>query len=576
MKKYSSVLIVLFLLVGYAGYSQNRWIEDKEMMFKISVPQNYQTNQYREGTDKIHAFVSRDNNVAVSIRSFKLPSGVTVDQLVTAFAQNVLKGANQLVIQPHSLNGSSGKMAGYRWRYNNINVVVGAYYTINNNIGYVVWSMIPENIFSQRSAESDAITNSFTVLNPEVEIKDSGSILYDPLISEDARIEHLIPKGATVRNQEPGQTIWNIPNPNGEKPLTMVIQNVVKEGKNLNSFMNEQVASIRKNGATLLGQSFEKSGAFYVCRYSYEYNGTRFYYTAVDGPVTFYLTGFVGGVSYASLLEEMHSTVSSSFKSVASQVTPTAKGLLIDNITINTGTGITPGLEISGSTSTFTAGTKEIHSLFAYRGDPGNNNFTVKWFSKTHNSPVAEAQYQPKAKGQNRVHSFIDNSGENWPAGEYQVELWFKGEKLAQKGFSVINEDKASPKVAAAGEIRQIVLDNKNIGYDFATGKIRTDHTPDPDVLNEPWCTALPALCGNWAKTGKSRLEDVTSPPASGYTSDGKDYIDCVEAPLKEVLVFKLKNGEYAKLMIIKDEFTKSNNVCQHKITCFVEYPAFK
>ena len=315
MKNLFSLITLLALsFISTHIYSQNRWIEDNEMMFKISVPQNYQTNQYRDGTDKVHAFVSRDNNVAVSIRSFKLPAGVTVDQLITAFAENLLKGADQLVIQPHSLNGSSGKMAGYRWRYNNINVTVGAYYTIKNNIGYIVWSMIPENLFRQRSAESDAITNTFTILNPEGETKDSGSIQYDPLVSEDAQIEHLIPKGATVRSQEPGQTIWNIPNPGGEKPLTLVIQNVVKEGKNLNSFMNEQIASIRKNGATLLGQSFEKAGPFYVCRYSYEYNGTRFYYTAVDGPVTFYLTGFVGGASYASILETMYVVVNSSFK----------------------------------------------------------------------------------------------------------------------------------------------------------------------------------------------------------------------------------------------------------------------
>jgi hypothetical protein len=319
MKKLFSLLLFLALSSLCTDlFSQNRWIEDKEMMFKISVPQNYQTNQYRDGSDKVHAFVSRDNNVAISIRSFELPENITVDQVIQAFYNKIIPGATPLVIQTHILNGIPGKIAGYKWRYNNINVMLGAFYTIKNNIGYVVWSMIPENLFSYRSSESDAITNSFTILNQEESSKNQVNTQYQSLVSDDALIEHLIPKGSTVRSSETGQSVWNIPDAKGDKKLTMVIQNIIKEGRNLNSFMNEQIASIRKNGATLLGQSFEKSGDFYVCRYSYEYNGSRFYYTAADGPVTFYLIGFVGGIQNSEILENLSLTVASSLKKVKS------------------------------------------------------------------------------------------------------------------------------------------------------------------------------------------------------------------------------------------------------------------
>lgn len=89
------------------------------------------------------------------------------------------------------------------------------------------------------------------------------------------------------------------------------------------------------------------------------------------------------------------------------------------------------------------------------------------------------------------------------------------------------------------------------------------------DVMNRPWCTPLPALTGNWIRIGKSRMEDVISAPSSGYLSDGKDFIDCAEAPLNEVLLFKLANGKYAKLMIISDEQSKTSSGCEHKITYY-------
>ena len=591
MKKFSKTLLIAAFIVCVNATAQNRMVEDSQMKFKISVPASYQTNQYLDGTDKIHAFVSRDNNVAVSIRTFELPANISVDQIVAAFTQSVLKGANQLVIQPHNLNGAAGKMAGYRWRYNNINVVVGAFYTIQNNIGYVVWSMIPENLFANRSAESDAITNSFTILGLSSARLEQPVDAYQILVSDDAKLEHLIPKGSTVRKTEPGQTIWDIPGFSTGKSLTMVVQNVLKDGRNLNSFMNEQVASIRGNGATIIGQSFEKVGDIYTCRYSYEFNGSIFSYTAVDGPVTFYLVGFVAGTGVAAELEKIHNRVHNSFKKVnlgniTGEEQPTQQvGInevpmeMIFDIkpsTIKIGTAVNSNYEISSATNSLPSNTEKIHLVFDYQGDTKDKNLIVKWVSKTHNTLIAEDLYHPKTGGANRVHSYMDNGSESWPTGNYSVQVWYLGDKVSEADFSITTSQGPQLKTGfKGGEIKQIVLDNTNIGYDFATGKVRTDHSPEPDFLNRPWCTTLPGICGNWARTGKSRMEDVTSAPASGYISDGLDYIECAEAPLKEVLVFKLKDGTYGKMMIIKDEFSKVNNVCLHKITCFVQYPAF-
>lgn len=72
MKRYSALAFLLFCLFTLGANAQNRWIEDPEMNFKILVPSGYQANQFWEGSDKIHTFLSPDQNVAVRVRSFKV------------------------------------------------------------------------------------------------------------------------------------------------------------------------------------------------------------------------------------------------------------------------------------------------------------------------------------------------------------------------------------------------------------------------------------------------------------------------------------------------------------------------
>jgi len=751
MKKYYFLLIIIIMIISFPAKSQNRWIEDSQMKFKIMVPSSYQAKDYWEGTDKIHMFLSSDQNVAVSVRAIPVSGNISITQLTQAFTQNIIKGANQLVSNPYTINGIAGQIIGYRWRYNNINVIVGAFYTIQNNIAFVVWTMIPETLFNKRNAESDAITNSFTLLNQndlsqqqpqqpqqsQAQAQDGFRIL----ISDDAGLEHLIPELATIRTSESGQTLWDLPVGNSGKNLTMVIQNITKQGKSFATFINEQITSIKNRGAAIKFQDFETINGLQCCKYRYDYNGSVFIYTAVDGPNSFYLTGFVGASEYAGQTDGFHKTVHNSFKKKGSGrqqpqpqtqqnvATPTAQASTpthtstttsppppsktvngVKVTTIKTAKEINSATDISAIESFFIPSTERIHLVFNYQGNTNGQNFLVKWFSKTHNCLVVEENYLPKANGQNKVHSYIENSGKAWPLGDYRAEVWFSGQKLTEVYFIIGNRVVATPATNATligkiyadgkgdnqtkslggryctadltklndndiieiritsgtlkfvhvhlrnssgiwiskydgmntrftvkelitnqrnlythlvfnvnakhekylpvacyadvwlisatatnsqtqqtqqttqvpppstkgGAIKQIVMDNQNCGYDFATGKVRDGHkAPDPDVLNEPWNTPTPALGGNWARTGKSRMEDVTTAPAGGYISDGLSFIDCKEAPLNEVLVFKLKNGTYGKLMIIKDEKSTTSNSAQHRITCLVQYPAF-
>ena len=435
MKTISSLLLLLALMCHCASYGQNRWIEDSQMNFKIQVPSNYQTNQFWDGSDKIHAFLSPDQNVAIRVRSFALPNNVTINNIIQAFTRNVINGAIALVSEKYTLNGMEGQLAGYRWKYNNINVIIAAFYTIQNNYGYIVWTMIPENLFAARNAESDAITNSFSLISTPIATTDQP-------VPEDTPLKYI----RTVSASPP---------------------------------------------------------------------------------------------------------------------------VIISN------------LRIGGETSQdIDYNTTEIHLKANFQGNLKESPLLVKWFSKTHKCLIAEEYHTPTTSDLQVLHSFIDNTGEQWPAGDYFVQVWHYGHKVAEKEFSVkqpgqkpTNLTGTTPAIKTG--VKQIILDNTYYAYDFATGKTRSTYEPEPDVMNRPWCTDLPALSGNWARTGKSRMEDVVSPPATGYISDGKSFIDVQEAPLNEVLVFKLSNGKFAKLMIIKDEKSQTGSGCQHKITCFVQYPAF-
>jgi hypothetical protein len=665
MKRYFALTLILLIFFFSQSKSQSRWIEDSQMNFKIQVPSNYQANQFWEGSDKIHAFLSPDQNVAVRVRTFNVNNNTSLTQVVQLFSRDIIKGAAQLVSQPHTLNGMDGNLSGYKWTYNNISVIVAAFTTIQEGRAYVVWTLIPENLFATRNSESDAITNTFTVSrnltasnppvsNPPVSPPTTSTTPppsntpplsgynFITYVSGDAYIEYKIPSNAVMKSAESGLSTRSMTLKNGTT-ATIVIQNVFKQSQ-FSDFASEQISSIRGRGATITSQSHETINNLDVFRYEYELNNTTFVYTAIDGPVSYFLIGYVGNTAIRNELRQLHNQTHNSFRQSATppsasaantstnRSTSTTKNTSYGNSshnnsasygsnalsppknikplinegyplkinTLNVGPSITNSLAINTPTEHLQPSQKTIHLVAEHNGKDNGHNFLVKWYSVTQECLVAEQEYKPRTNGLAKVHSFVNIKNGNWPQGQYRAEIWHMGHKMAEKIFTIGSSPhtqqatnntqwaKASgtakvsqttpPKnnnTKQSGGIKQIVLDNKTYGYDFTTGKLRTDYEPEPDVMNRPWCTPLPALTGNWVRTGKSKMEDVTSAPPSGYLSDGKGFIDCAEAPLNEVLVFKLNNGKYAKLMIINDQQTKTSSGCEHKITCLVEYPAF-
>jgi len=118
----------------------------------------------------------------------------------------------------------------------------------------------------------------------------------------------------------------------------------------------------------------------------------------------------------------------------------------------------------------------------------------------------------------------------------------------------------------------EVKLDGVNAYYNFKTGLATSVLPSDVDnfgIINEPWCTDLPALCGNFVVTDETSFTAFTEAPLTGYE------VNCVNVELNQVLVFKLGDGTFALVKVVNDFYTSTTASCQHKVTLHVNYPAF-
>lgn len=330
-----TLVACLLIFVAHPAEASQQWVQDDQMNFKIKVPVDYQKNRIVEGTDVVHAFLSPDQNVAVRIRSIKVDKGATIDTVIKAFEQGIIAGAQKLLDDKYQLNNISGKICGYKWKFNNIPVGLACFFTIQNNIAYIVWSIVPEQMFKQRTPETDAIINTFTIIAPKASVaskaapgkdskKNKPSAKTEPaakapvkadarffdLVSDDARLSHKVPAGFKLAEKEEGQSIWQ-----NDAGIKMVIQTVSKQGE-FKKYINDLVADIKGNGATVISNLFSIENGLTVANYAYQYGDSYFSYGATAGKDVYYLVGFVGKVSDKALLTSYSEEANMSLKSV--------------------------------------------------------------------------------------------------------------------------------------------------------------------------------------------------------------------------------------------------------------------
>ncbi len=164
VRKAAVMVIGLFLMfMSINAFAQ--WQEDSKYGFKIKLPNNWSKNSFMDGNDKVYDYYSPDQNAAIQLRVFEAGSGVTTDILAQVYEESMLpEGTKRESLNDHTnVNGIPGKQGVYVMNYNGNEVYLSAFYTVQNNNGYVLTVIIPTSMIEQKGEEVKEITRSFSL-----------------------------------------------------------------------------------------------------------------------------------------------------------------------------------------------------------------------------------------------------------------------------------------------------------------------------------------------------------------------------------------------------------------------------
>jgi len=241
-----SVVSFFIIFVSAHADSSQKLFSDTDSGFSMMVPANWAKQNMSNNESNTHLFMSPDQNVSVAVTTYNYEMS-NLEQLLTKFQQSVFSGSNRLLNQTSALNGINGMLQAYRVFNGNAQIIVGAFGTAGNGKSYVVWSMIPENIYNSRFPESDAILNTFTMIkapadepvavlkkplsnqnstppSPPEKNEDDGAGSYLPLVLDDSMVEFDIPAHFAPFEKETGQSQWADPKSTMGNRVVMVIQ----------------------------------------------------------------------------------------------------------------------------------------------------------------------------------------------------------------------------------------------------------------------------------------------------------------------------------------------------------------
>ncbi len=161
--KTSLFSIICIFIIGLTS-TQAQWLTDTEHNYKINVPSGWSQSQYLDGTDRISDLSSADGNIAIQIRSFEAGMDIDAQTMARLFDEGLKgEGANQLALSADELNGLPGIMGVYTNTMDGMEIAIVTFSAVKNQIGYLLFTVIPTAQFDQRVNEADAVLNSFAI-----------------------------------------------------------------------------------------------------------------------------------------------------------------------------------------------------------------------------------------------------------------------------------------------------------------------------------------------------------------------------------------------------------------------------
>jgi len=160
-----SVAMLLCIMIMFVTIASAEWITDSDYKFRINIPSSWSASSYTDGTDKIYDFYSPDENIAIQIRAFEATDGVTAELLAQVYESDYLpKGSYKQSLDDHiTKNGIPGKLGVYNARYNEMDISMSAFYTVQNGYGYVLLVIVPTHMMEEKGPEIAPVTQSFLI-----------------------------------------------------------------------------------------------------------------------------------------------------------------------------------------------------------------------------------------------------------------------------------------------------------------------------------------------------------------------------------------------------------------------------
>lgn len=160
------LLLGFFITILNNNNAYSEWLIDHDYGFKIDVPASWSTNSYNEGSDKVHDLTSQDENIFIQIRSFEAGEGIDAQMLANLFDEGLIaEGAKQENMSNEELNGIPGVMGVYTTNYEGTDMGIITFSIVSDNNGYLIFTVVPLEMFEQKVDEADAVLTTFTLLS---------------------------------------------------------------------------------------------------------------------------------------------------------------------------------------------------------------------------------------------------------------------------------------------------------------------------------------------------------------------------------------------------------------------------
>jgi photosystem II stability/assembly factor-like uncharacterized protein len=162
-------IFFLIVLSNLCSTSPAKEVINKKFKFRVIIPNNWQSKNYKDGKDKIYEFVSPDENAFIQLRSFTSDPRLTIELLTKVFEESYLpKGNKKITYQKQkSEPGIHSARGSYSVQANGKTLVLTVYYIITKDVSHTLMTIIPKAQYKMKEQAIKNILTTFRITGKE-------------------------------------------------------------------------------------------------------------------------------------------------------------------------------------------------------------------------------------------------------------------------------------------------------------------------------------------------------------------------------------------------------------------------